>query len=574
MSWFQDTFGFPESRDAVHLYMWELDGWLHSTANGRAWRVGDFTTPSLRELEGAEPGRAKQQGVEMEGAKQGRLVLRVVQGEVGALMRDPANAGAVFQVASQANCLEFPHRRCVPEAGITGYPLDRTQGPAACMATPAAALWRCHLIPMEAHGAAAPQLGQTAHCQVNLLRDVLQDGALEVRNGYTFSTPDKLRAAAALLSTPTVREDVRRSVRVGVHADCQVGSGAGCGAGNVVSSGAAAHHTVDLVLACACSVAYSAGSPDEWRAVASVVLEGAYGATLAAALRLGKSTVFLTLLGAGAFGNPLPWVLDAIKAAVRNVVWPAGRAHPLLVNVVVYSAAQVGEVCQLLGGNTFFRYYDNTAGTRFFTLNSNDSHVSNVFITYNGTAVDSVLFYGNNLLQAQVDRIQTDIADRFAFFAVFDGTSRCLITRSYIYSTNTAIVCNGTANVTITLNIIYGAVTAPAVETTGTARVQAFNNIITRTSTNTFVLAAAGSVFANNQVSGTNKYTGAGVAGAIILSNDATEFSNLPNRLRIDGTAVLNAQQGAIPNDASGAVNQGTVNAILTALRAHGLIAP
>lgn len=225
-------------------------------------------------------------------------------------------------------------------------------------------------------------------------------------------------------------------------------------------------------------------------------------------------------------------------------------------------------------GNTSFRYYDNTAGTRFITLNTNDSHVSDIYMFYMGTAVDSVLFYGNDLLQAQVSQIQTDTANGFGFFGVFDGTSRCLVTRSYISSTNTAIVCNSTANVTITENVIAGTVTAPAVETTGTARVQAFNNIISRTSTNSFVLAAAGSVIGNNRNLGTNKYTGAGVAGAIILSNDATEFSNLPNRLRIDGTAVLNAQQGAIPNDASGAVNQATVNAILTALRAHGLIAP
>lgn len=307
MAWFEDTFGFAESRAAVHANMVCTDGWVHSQANGRAWRVGAFTTPRLCELGRADDGPT-------------RLVLRVQQGEVGALMRDEANAGAVFQVASQANCLEFVTPRCVPEAGITGYPLDRTQGPAACMATPAAALWRCHLIPMEHHGTALR--GQTADCQVNLLRDVLQDGTLDVRNGYTFSTPDKLRAAAERLAAPKVRSAIRHNVRVGVHADCGVGT-----------------HTVDLVLACACSVAYSAGSTEDWRAVASVVLDGAYDATLAAAVQLGKTRVFLTLLGAGAFGNPMAWVLDAIKAACRR--W---RAHALRVTVVVYSPTQAGQV--------------------------------------------------------------------------------------------------------------------------------------------------------------------------------------------------------------------------------------
>jgi len=338
MAWFEDTFGFPESRAAVHANTVCTDRWLHSTANGRAWRLGAFTTPSLRELEsaepvGAEPVGAEPEDAELEDAEPGRLELRVQQGDVGALMRDPANDGAVFQVASQANCLEFAHPRCVPEGGIAGYPLDRTQGPAACMATPAAALWRCHLMPVES------QRGQTADCQVNLLRDVLP-GMLEVRNGYTFSTPDKLRGAAKFLFVPKVRSAMRRSVRVGVHADCGVGSGVATYAG---SGSDDHHHAVDLVLACACSVAYSAGSPAEWRAVASVVLEGAYEATLAAAVRLGKTTVFLTLLGAGAFGNPLPWVADAIRAACWR--W---RAHPLRVTVVVYSAAQVEQVKQLL----------------------------------------------------------------------------------------------------------------------------------------------------------------------------------------------------------------------------------
>lgn len=59
-------------------------------------------------------------------------------------------------------------------------------------------------------------------------------------------------------------------------------------------------------------------------------------------------------------------------------------------------------------GNTSFRYYDNTAATRFITLNTNDSNVSNIFMFYMGTAVDSVLFYGNDLVQAQVEKIQTD----------------------------------------------------------------------------------------------------------------------------------------------------------------------
>jgi hypothetical protein len=43
--------------------------------------------------------------------------------------------------------------------------------------------------------------------------------------------------------------------------------------------------------------------------------------------------------------------------------------------------------------------------------------------------------------------------------------------------------------------------------------------------------------------------------------------------LSVNGTQVVTAQQAAIPSDQSGATNQATVNAILVALRNHGLIA-
>lgn len=43
---------------------------------------------------------------------------------------------------------------------------------------------------------------------------------------------------------------------------------------------------------------------------------------------------------------------------------------------------------------------------------------------------------------------------------------------------------------------------------------------------------------------------------------------------RVNGTKVVGARGAAIADDASGAANQATVNAILAALRAHGLIAP
>jgi len=61
----------------------------------------------------------------------------------------------------------------------------------------------------------------------------------------------------------------------------------------------------------------------KWASFATLVLEGAYEATLwAAALeswRGARPIVFLTMLGGGAFGNEPAWIHAAIRRAVRQV---------------------------------------------------------------------------------------------------------------------------------------------------------------------------------------------------------------------------------------------------------------
>lgn len=62
---------------------------------------------------------------------------------------------------------------------------------------------------------------------------------------------------------------------------------------------------------------------DRWTSFATLVLEGAYEATMwAAALnaaRFGTNVVFLTQLGGGAFGNRPSWIHSAIRRALNKV---------------------------------------------------------------------------------------------------------------------------------------------------------------------------------------------------------------------------------------------------------------
>jgi len=56
------------------------------------------------------------------------------------------------------------------------------------------------------------------------------------------------------------------------------------------------------------------------------------------------------------------------------------------------------------------------------------------------------------------------------------------------------------------------------------------------------------------------------------FASGSVNISSGSNGYQVAGTQVVGAQQAHITHDASGAANQATVNAILTALEAHGLI--
>jgi len=63
-------------------------------------------------------------------------------GNVSTMHLQSSNANCVFQVASQANCLEMVGSGVTPEHGVTIYANDHTQGPACAMACPGALIYR------------------------------------------------------------------------------------------------------------------------------------------------------------------------------------------------------------------------------------------------------------------------------------------------------------------------------------------------------------------------------------------------------------------------------------------------
>jgi len=306
VSWFEQLFGFREGSYPQSQSRFVLDGErLRSTVNGRDFAVGRFSTPSLSSLRTSAAGLAA-----------GTLQVRhEIIGDVLELHAQPDNEGALFQVASQLNCLEFARSSDIPEHGITNYAADPTQGPACALAAAAATVFRNYFVQVD--GVA----GQTSERQLNNL-DALQSrlgdaaGCIEVRNGYTFSDADRLRQLGDALAQHD-RDELMSEIKIGLQTDVEVTF-----AERFVEP--TRTQRVSQAFCSALSCSYTAGSLEQWAPLATMVLDCNYEATLLAAAidaarGNGSGRVWLTLLGGGAFGNAKAWIGAAIARAVERL---------------------------------------------------------------------------------------------------------------------------------------------------------------------------------------------------------------------------------------------------------------
>ena len=375
-TWFSKLFGFVESPHSVKANIDFIPGEsppiIYSKANHECFQPGLLEVTTLRDLR----LRANEARQSMVG--KGKITVREIIADVKNLHADPANAGAFFQVASQFNLLEV-FADVTLDYGITGYERDRTQGPACAIACAAGTLYRNY----EA---------QTTEKQIDCLELVgksVKNGHgkyWKMKNGYALLTgavPPRHAIEAAgddlkigiqhntevtlsrRKTEPAARdgefwneskgnESVETESRVSHHLPVMDGC-VDCGQEqqndktNVIcrhGGGAAAPTTTQgghLVTQAYCSalpLSLSRVYPMEVAPLARMVLNASYEATFAAAVdhvsRGGKPTLYLTLLGGGAFGNPTSWIIDAAERALRlyhdvplDVVFVSyGRSNP------------------------------------------------------------------------------------------------------------------------------------------------------------------------------------------------------------------------------------------------------
>ena len=302
MSWFEALTGCSEDcpkKLRENLYL--AGPRLHSRRNGKSWLYGELEIPTLAQLR-QRAGLCKYQPAPVS--------VREVIANVQSLHADEANQNALFQVASQFNLLEMVDPSVTPEWGVGIYESDPTQGPACAIAAGAGTIYRNYFV--ELNG----QTGQSETNQIDCLRAIGKElGNTNERlwrmwNGYALPTNEGLREIHARLSSQEESEQdrLRDHLHIGVQWETQV-------------TLRDASHTVSQAYCSALPVGYSSLNRDLWEPFATLILEATYEATLCAgilnAARTGNRTVFLTLVGGGAFGNKMDWIMHAIRRSLN-----------------------------------------------------------------------------------------------------------------------------------------------------------------------------------------------------------------------------------------------------------------
>ena len=327
-NWFERLTGFRESDYDATQSRLRVDGdVLVSTVNGKRWGCGRLSLPTLAELRSS---------VNVPRAQ--RSTVNSLVGDARSLHAEPEFAGALFQVASQFNVLEMTGPSVCPEAGVTIYAGDPTQGPACAIAAGAATIYRNYFAVVDGG------IGQRSGRQLNTLAPLgaalsselgLPVNALwDMRNGYALCTREGLDAITKLLegASEELRDRLLGQLAIGLHS-------------NVEATDAAAPpgQFVSQAFCSALPVSYSTIPRRAWEAFARLILEATYEATLLAATAQavagGSNTVLLTRVGGGAFGNDDGWIEAAIMRAL-TVVEYAGLDIRLVGHSSVHPSSQ------------------------------------------------------------------------------------------------------------------------------------------------------------------------------------------------------------------------------------------
>ena len=293
------------ARDPAEAFTFDDGGRAVLRAAGQEFFAGRFGVVAVGELRRRVLVRGRR-------GLRGRVRLDVAEGtgpatDVGLLQSTTDDA--VFQVASQFNCLEAPSPTVVP---VAAYADDPTQGPRAALSAFPGALLRHYAAPDD-EGGRFVQVRDGR--QLELLGPVCQGRSVRVRNGYlSLDDVTDPRGFAAHLA------QCEDEIRVGLHEDVEV------------VGGRAGHRATQVLCSTLALGSYSRSSWVGAEELCAPLLRAAYRGTLLAALALGRRRCVLTLVGGGVFGNPRQVIWDAIGVALDEAAAVAPQDLSVVVN--------------------------------------------------------------------------------------------------------------------------------------------------------------------------------------------------------------------------------------------------
>ena len=293
MTWFEHTFGFAETQFNIMKYIGlsSDNTIMYNSKLNIQHKLGQFTIKSLKELRTELKNKDSNE-------VSGTLQFSKLYGDVSKLHSIKQNA--LFQVASQFNCLEMMSPDESRMDGITKYMYDKTQGPACALATPYATLYRNYFTDINT---------------LDKVEEILNEPFWVIQNGYTIFNKTLLPKLNALLCSSDMYDVIEENIQYGIVQGTDV---------------AYCTNTVDQIFCSAIPVSYNRGVLD-LSGLSSLVLEAAYEATFILGILTNK-TVYITQLGGGAFGNRQAWIRTAIANALEKF-----KNYKLEVVEVVYT---------------------------------------------------------------------------------------------------------------------------------------------------------------------------------------------------------------------------------------------
>lgn len=314
--WFKQLTGFKEESPEFVRNNIEINGnEFHSLVNSQKFAFGKLEILTLDEL--------KKQNQKIENYK-GKIKIKEIVADVQELHCQIENSNALFQAASQFNLLEMVSPNVSPEQGVDRYEFDYTQGPACAIACGAGTIYRNYFV--ELNG----QIGQTNNNQIDCLDLIGQElgndslNLWEMKNGYALVSQDGLLAINKKIAqlNKVQREHLKGKLKTGIQWNTEV-------------TKSKTRHKVSQIYCSALPVAYSQIESFYWEYFARIILEATYESTLYAGILNMESnnsnSIYLTLVGGGAFGNEENWILESMQKAIRKF-----KNVPLDIKVVSY----------------------------------------------------------------------------------------------------------------------------------------------------------------------------------------------------------------------------------------------